>query len=78
MHMYYCYYQELLLLSCFFSWSVNVLDGVLLITVHLLQYTNVAIGNKLYTVLYDPKYIYVVWSIEVRMKISCFFCKLML
>lgn len=45
------------------SWSVNVIDGVLLIVAHLMNIGGT--NSQLYLFLYKPVYIYICWTIEV-------------
>ena len=44
-----------------FSWSVNVIDGLLMIVAHLKSPS-----HSFYKILYKPYYIYSVWIIEVN------------
>lgn len=46
------------------SWSVNVLDGILLIVAHAVKIPNEG-QSVLYRHLYDSKYIYGIWMLEV-------------
>ena len=48
---------------CMCSWFVNVLDGALLVVAHAL---NAPVHTVLITHLFDYKYIYGIWILEVR------------
>ena len=47
------------------SWTVNVVDGILLIVAHAINIPSQE-NSRLYRHLYDSKYIYGIWMLEVN------------